>query len=253
METTPSTSLVCLLKAMNEVMKAVGYVQKTGKNTFHGYRYAGEGELLAALRPHMVEHGLILIPTVEGEERRDEDGNVFLTVSYSLAHTSGEVWPHAIRYVGCGNDFSPKTNRHGDKGVYKALTGANKYALFKLFQIETGDDAEKDSNESGKTHQRRETPAPRRSEATPNISDTNDVTDFANRVAPAHRLKTIRDMLVERDINENHERVLKYLEKCLIKTIDEISNAQATALITALKDIPRVRPYQGPSKFEEKT
>ena len=33
----------------------------------------------------------------------------------------------------------------GDKGLYKAITGANKYFLFKLFQIETGDDPERDT------------------------------------------------------------------------------------------------------------
>jgi ERF superfamily len=35
----------------------------------------------------------------------------------------------------------------GDKGIYKAETGANKYALLKLFQIPTGDDPELDSDD----------------------------------------------------------------------------------------------------------
>ena len=50
--------------ALHEVMAKVGYVQKTGKNAFHGYKYAGEADLLAVLRPAMVEAGLLLIPSV---------------------------------------------------------------------------------------------------------------------------------------------------------------------------------------------
>jgi hypothetical protein len=33
----------------------------------------------------------------------------------------------------------------GDKGIYKAITGAQKYALMKAFMIPTGDDPEADS------------------------------------------------------------------------------------------------------------
>jgi hypothetical protein len=42
----------------------------------------------------------------------------------------------------------------GDKGIYKAITGANKYALLKPFLLETGDDPEVGSDadrESNKT------------------------------------------------------------------------------------------------------
>ena len=37
----------------------------------------------------------------------------------------------------------------GDKAVYKALTGATKYALMKTFLIPTGDDPERDEEEPG--------------------------------------------------------------------------------------------------------
>ena len=50
--------------------------------------------------------------------------------------TRGPAKP--IIAAGCGGDRNK--NGVGDKGLYKALTGANKYMLFKLFQIETGND-----------------------------------------------------------------------------------------------------------------
>jgi len=129
--------------ALHAVMSKVTYVQKQGKNDFHGYRYASEADLLEKLRPAMVEEGLMLIPSIETVSEVDQHGNTMVTLNYTLVHKSGEVWPHPIRAAGCGNDRNK--NGVGDKGLYKALTGANKYLLFKLFQIETGDDPENDA------------------------------------------------------------------------------------------------------------
>lgn len=140
-ETTETLSAeAVILRAMNAVMQEAGYVQKTGNNDFHGYRYATEADVLERLRPSMVKHGLILIPSVQQVSNIDTYGNTVVSVHYTLAHTSGAVWPHPIVAAGCGNDRSK--SGVGDKGLYKALTGANKYMLFKLFQIETGDDPE---------------------------------------------------------------------------------------------------------------
>ena len=95
----------------------------------------------------MIKHGLVLIPSVNNASAIDEHGNTHVSVDYTLAHISGEIWPEKITAVGSGNDRA-KNGSVGDKGVYKALTGANKYLLFKLFQIETGDDPEKDETAS---------------------------------------------------------------------------------------------------------
>ena len=140
-EPQASTPEAIILNALNNVMKEAGYVQKTGNNDFHGYRYATEADVLDRLRPAMVKHGLVLIPSVQQVSNIDQHGNTTVSVHYTLAHISGAVWPQAIIAAGCGGDRS-KNGSVGDKGLYKALTGANKYMLFKLFQIETGDDPE---------------------------------------------------------------------------------------------------------------
>lgn len=132
--------------ALHHVMSKCGYVQKTGKNAFHGYKYAGEADLLDKLRPAMVEAGLLLIPSGKHVSEIDAHGNVNVTVEYTLVHKDGDVWPEKIIAFGCGNDRA-KNGAVGDKGLYKALTGANKYLLFKLFQIETGDDPEADDHD----------------------------------------------------------------------------------------------------------
>lgn len=131
-----------IMTALHAVMEACGYVQKNGHNKFHGYKYASEADLLDKLRPAMVKHGLLLLPSGQKISGPDEHGNVNVEVSYTLAHKDGEAWPEKLIAFGCGNDKNK--NGIGDKGLYKALTGANKYLLFKLFQIETGDDPEQD-------------------------------------------------------------------------------------------------------------
>lgn len=133
-----------IAKALHQIMEKVSYVQKTGKNAFHGYRYAGEADLLEKLRPAMVEAGLMLIPSVKSVSHYDESGNVTVHMEYTLVHKDGDIWPEKIGAAGMGNDRA-KNGAVGDKGIYKAITGANKYILFKLFQIETGNDPEVDS------------------------------------------------------------------------------------------------------------
>lgn len=130
-----------ILEALHAVMSEVGYIQKTGVNDFHKYSYASEADALAVLRPAMLKHGLILIPSANMPTEVDVHGNTFVRVEYTLAHKDGDVWPEKIAAVGAGNDRN-RQGGVGDKGVYKALTGANKYLLFKLFQMETGDDPE---------------------------------------------------------------------------------------------------------------
>ncbi len=129
-----------IAKALHQVMSSVSYIQKTGKNAFHGYKYAGEADLLEKLRPAMLEAGLVLIPSISKVTAIDEHGVTTVIMEYTLAHVNGDIWPHKIGAAGQGGDRNK--NGVGDKGLYKAITGANKYLLFKLFQIETGDDPE---------------------------------------------------------------------------------------------------------------
>lgn len=123
---------------MLQVMQEVGYVQKDGKNEFHGYKYASEANAIAALRPALVKVGLVMIPSVVNQER-DEHGNTHVTVQYRIMDETGACIEFYC--AGSGNDRA-RSGAIGDKGIYKALTGASKYALLKTFLLETGDDPE---------------------------------------------------------------------------------------------------------------
>ena len=122
------------------VMAAVTSVAKTGKNQSQNYKYAKDEDIVAAVRAAMIDQGLVLIPNVRQMDWRDIQGKdkaipvCVLTVEFTI--TDGKD-SHAFLIVGSGMDS-------GDKGPYKAMTGAEKYALLKLFLIPTGDDPEKD-------------------------------------------------------------------------------------------------------------
>jgi len=120
-----------------QVMRKVGYVQKDGKNEFQGYKYASEANAIAAIRPALVEAGLFMIPSVESVSQ-DQHGNTNVLVIYRIFDEEGHFI--SFRAAGSGNDKNSKGV--GDKGIYKALTGASKYALLKTFMLETGDDPE---------------------------------------------------------------------------------------------------------------
>jgi hypothetical protein len=131
--------------AILAVYKEVGYVQKTGVNQAQKYRYAGEADLIAALRPVMLEHGITVNPAgvnlldYEGTVLTDAHGNQKKTnrivgvYKFDFIHESGSIL--SAQVVGEGVD-------NGDKASYKAATGALKYALRQTFLIETGDEPE---------------------------------------------------------------------------------------------------------------
>lgn len=177
--------VAAIAKALHEVMSKVGYVQKTGRNDFHKYSYAGEADLLDKIRPAMVEAGLLLIPSGKSVSDVDQHGNVSVSVEYTLVHKDGEVWPEKIVAFGCGNDKA-RNGSVGDKGVYKALTGANKYLLFKLFQIETGDDPEADE---------REKPAPeaKQAEAREAVDEKHIISGLVAAAKMSRSLKELDD------------------------------------------------------------
>lgn len=138
-----------LVKKLSEVMGAIDKrIAKNGRNTQQNYSYATEADITAAVREHMSERHLLLMPSVEKTEwetlgttsKGTPRKLCTLTVKFTLMDgDSGESQTFTV--LGQGEDTS-------DKATYKAMTGATKYALMKLFLIPTGDDPENDSEHS---------------------------------------------------------------------------------------------------------
>lgn len=144
-----------LVSKLAEVMGEIERIPKSGRNAFHGYDYATEADIVSAVRAGMSARGVMLLPSVDKTEWREVPGKsgpkkiVTLTVRFTLHDgESGEKLEFTT--LGEGED-------QGDKATYKALTGAVKYALLKLFLIPTGDDPEQEAPPA--KHQPRASPA----------------------------------------------------------------------------------------------
>lgn len=124
-----------IYKKIGEVMSKVSRVPKNGYNSFHKYNYATESDLTESIRPILQESGLAFFSNVLEQDRDGEFTKVKMEFTLADIET-GEILTST--YWGEGQD-------KGDKGLYKAYTGATKYFLMKTFLIPTGDDPEADS------------------------------------------------------------------------------------------------------------
>lgn len=130
-----------LVKKLAEVMAVVERVAKNGRNEHHKYDYTLEGDILEAVRGELAKRSVILVPSTTAVDVKDvvtagqkAERLTTMTVCFTaMDGDSGEAF--SFNMVGQGQD-------PGDKGAYKASTGAEKYAVMKLFMIPTGDDPE---------------------------------------------------------------------------------------------------------------
>lgn len=129
------TGLKSIYPKMAKVMSQVSRVPKNGYNSFHKYNYATESDLTESIRPILLDAGLVFFSNVLEESRDGEFTKVKMEFTLADVET-GETLKST--YWGEGQD-------KGDKGLYKAYTGATKYFLMKTFLIPTGDDPEGDA------------------------------------------------------------------------------------------------------------
>lgn len=125
---------VGLFVKLAQVMAAVQRVEKKGRNEFHKYDYATEADIVEAVRGALAERSVVLLPSVDEVTVNGTLTTLAMTFTFVDGET-GEV--RESKWIGCGDD-------RGDKGAYKAMTGAVKYFLLKTFLIPTGDDPESD-------------------------------------------------------------------------------------------------------------
>ncbi len=134
-----------LVKKLAKVMSEIKYIEKRGFNKFNNYKYATESDVAEKVREILSEQSVMMLPDVvehTTREHTNRKGHIeyIATVKVKFTFIDGETGEElAIHSAGEGQDA-------GDKAVYKAITGAQKYALMKAFMIPTGDDPEGDPN-----------------------------------------------------------------------------------------------------------
>lgn len=136
-----------LAEKMVKIIAGVsGRVAKSGYNSHNKYSYVMEADLLDAVREEMLNNKVCIFSSVEESTTQEigDKGNILTTVKMMHTFVDSES----------GDQFSVYTYGQGsdklDKGVYKAITGANKYFLLKSFMLAGDDDPEKDTKDNKK-------------------------------------------------------------------------------------------------------
>lgn len=130
-----------LAKKILAIQKEISYVAKNGKNDFQNYEYATERDFVTTLKPLLEKHGVIVIPEIAAPPsimESGKDGKSKLTtilMKFKLVNVDDPTDYYQALVGGQGQDA-------GDKGIYKAITGAKKYFIANTFMIPTGDDPE---------------------------------------------------------------------------------------------------------------
>lgn len=131
---------------LHEVQKRVKSVEKNGYNSFNKYEYATYADVLDAVRPHLDELGLVLTVSVEPVNNEfifSEDGKYY-TISSCVATAELVALVDGSRVTVKSPGMS--ADKQGDKSCFKAVTGAKKYAVLGLFNLDTdGADPENDA------------------------------------------------------------------------------------------------------------
>lgn len=133
-----------LMQRINRVRKAVDYIQKdksvsTGQSG--SYKAVTHDMVTAMVRDHLVAFGVVVLPSLVASKMSPPfkaDGKQWLyEATYDFVFVN-EDDPADI----CTVRIEAHANDNADKAPGKALSYAKKYAMLKVFEIETGEDDE---------------------------------------------------------------------------------------------------------------
>ena len=154
-------------EAINQVMGRVGYVQKQDAKGLP-YSFAGEAAFIKAVRPHLVDVGLVVyqsdVEMIERNEFTSKSGalgiNILAKFTWKWTHAASET-SIEVTTIGEAADY-------GDKAANKAMTAAMKYNMRQTLIIETGDDPDNTpSTEYEQPAKKKEKPIERRPFSSP--------------------------------------------------------------------------------------
>ena len=134
-----------LFSKLAEIMGLMAHIKKEGFNPNQKYKFVRESDVAEAASRLLAERNIFLLQSVEEStmeplfESRSGSQMFLTTVKMAFQFIDGDSdqKTETVYFWGTGADT-------GDKGIYKAMTGAEKYFLMKTFLISTGDDPEGD-------------------------------------------------------------------------------------------------------------
>lgn len=136
-----------IYQRINEVRKAISYVQKdksvsTGAGS---YKAVTHDQVTGMVREHMVKNGIVSYPVLVESTSLPKEVNAQMEMAKQFRYEA----TYDIVFVNMDEPSEAITIRiqahamdNADKACGKALSYAKKYAVLKLFEIETGEDEE---------------------------------------------------------------------------------------------------------------
>lgn len=135
-----------LATRLGEAMASMEYVQKSGHNGHHNYKFVTDSDVAAAARKTFARHGITLVHCGLIDGTADVSNKSFSGVFlYRLVNPDDPQDFYEIRAWGMANDSQ-------DKGIAKAQTSAHKNMLLRTLNISTGDPADDADSHSGEVH-----------------------------------------------------------------------------------------------------
>jgi len=131
--------------AINSIMEEIGAITKSKKNSSQGqgFMYRGVDDVMNALQPLLIKHGVFCVPEVlehTREERQTKSGGNLIYSILKTKYTFYAADGSSVNTIVIGEGMDS-----GDKASNKALSIAFKYACFQLFCIPTEEMKDPDS------------------------------------------------------------------------------------------------------------
>lgn len=145
----PDSKKLNIYQRCNEVRKAIGYIKKDA--TVTGYKAVTHDNVTAMVRDVVIAQGVLIVPVQTGGACVDvgttKNGTTIIRyeAQYEIWFVNADEPEQRIRVV-----VHAHANDSGDKAPGKACSYAVKYAMLKLFSIETGENEESRLDESRK-------------------------------------------------------------------------------------------------------
>lgn len=135
-----------IYQRLNEVRKAVDYVQKAKRVGEGGYLAVTHDAVTALTREHFIKHGVVIVPSIVSSAVQPTGTTTAKGVPFIRYEAK---YRFTVANVEKPDDcFSLDMESHaidqGDKAPGKALSYAKKYVVLKLLEIESGEEADSD-------------------------------------------------------------------------------------------------------------
>lgn len=207
-----------IYQAIIGVMSDIGVIGKEKKNAQQGFKYRGVDDVMNALQPVMVQHGLFVVPEIIDQKREERQtnrgGNLIYsvcTVRYTFYAKDGSSVQCVV--VGEGMDS-------GDKATNKAMSIAFKYACFQVFCIPTEEMKDPDAEVHEVTPKSKHTENPKIAAAT---AKANEVKKLLVKISGD---KTIAQQVWNEQYKQDAGDIVK-MNAALIELNDKLKQIEA--------------------------